>query len=77
MKTATVRDLRTAFPKVESWLLEGEEVTITKGGKPVALLVKPRPVKRKLDFKTRFGGKAPKLRPGKSLVALLIEDRGE
>ena len=77
MKTATVRDLRTAFPKVESWLSEGEEVTITKGGKPVAMLVQPRLVKRKLNFKARFGGKSPKPRPGKSLVALLIEDRGE
>jgi prevent-host-death family protein len=39
MKTATIRDLRTAFPKLEAWLRNGEEVEITKRGQPVARLV--------------------------------------
>lgn len=38
MKTATVRDLRNDFAKLEGWLREGEEVRIEKRGKPVALL---------------------------------------
>lgn len=38
MKTATVRDLRNDFAKLEGWLKEGEEVRIEKRGKPVALL---------------------------------------
>ena len=38
MKTATVRDLRYEFPKIEAWLAGGEEVIITKHAKPVARL---------------------------------------
>ncbi len=38
MKTATVRDLRYDFPKIEAWLAGGEEVLITKHSKPVAKL---------------------------------------
>ena len=36
MKTATVRDLRYDFPKIEAWLAGGEEILITKHSKPVA-----------------------------------------
>ncbi len=35
MKTATVRDLRYDFPKIEAWLASGEEVIITKHSKPI------------------------------------------
>lgn len=41
MKTATVRDLRQNFPKIERWLEMGEFITITKRDKPVALLSLP------------------------------------
>jgi len=41
MKTTTVRELRTNFPKVERWITEGEEVQITKRRKVVATLVPP------------------------------------
>lgn len=41
MKTATVRDLRYDFPKIEAWLEGGEEVLITKHSKPVARLSPP------------------------------------
>ena len=41
MKTATVRDLRYDFPKIEAWLEGGEEVLITKHSKPVARLCGP------------------------------------
>lgn len=41
MKTATVRDLRQNFPKIERWLEAGEPVTITKRDRPVALLSLP------------------------------------
>jgi antitoxin (DNA-binding transcriptional repressor) of toxin-antitoxin stability system len=76
MKMATVRQLRTSFPKIESWLAGGETVSITKRRKVVAELSLPRP-KKKPDFAKRF--KLPtdyKPRPGKSAVELLIEDRG-
>ena len=42
MQTLTVRDLRYDFGKVEAWLADGEEIEITKHGKPVARLSPPR-----------------------------------
>ena len=41
MKTATVRDLRYDFPKLEAWLAGGEEILITKHSKPVAKISRP------------------------------------
>ncbi|MCC5840440.1 MAG: prevent-host-death protein [Opitutales bacterium] len=38
MKTATVRDLRNNFAKLETWLAAGEKVEIRRRGKPVATL---------------------------------------
>ena len=38
MKTATVRDLRNNYPRLEAWLRDGEEVCIEKRGEPVAML---------------------------------------
>ncbi|MCE0523334.1 MAG: hypothetical protein LV480_10535 [Methylacidiphilales bacterium] len=76
MKTATVRQLRTAFPKIERWLAGGETVSITKRRKIVAELSLPRP-RAKPDFARRFALPATgKVRPGKSLVDLLIDERG-
>ncbi|HEY5044135.1 MAG TPA: prevent-host-death protein [Verrucomicrobiae bacterium] len=45
MKTATVRDLRNRFPRVASWIAEGEPVQITKSGKPFARLLPAVPEK--------------------------------
>jgi prevent-host-death family protein len=42
MKTLTVRDLRYDFAKVEAWLADGQEIEITKHGRPVARLSPPR-----------------------------------
>lgn len=39
MKTATVRELRNDFPRIEAWVHEGESVTISKRGKVIATLV--------------------------------------
>jgi antitoxin (DNA-binding transcriptional repressor) of toxin-antitoxin stability system len=47
MKKATVRDLRYDFPKVEAWMAAGEEIVITKRGKPVARLVREKPAEWK------------------------------
>lgn len=38
MKTATVADLRNRFSEISHWLIAGEEVTITKRGKPFATI---------------------------------------
>lgn len=43
MHTLTVRDLRYDFGKVEAWLADGQEIEITKHGKPVARLSPPPP----------------------------------
>jgi antitoxin (DNA-binding transcriptional repressor) of toxin-antitoxin stability system len=46
MKTATIRDLRYDFAKLEAWLRHGEEIQITKHNKPVATLSRAKPVKK-------------------------------
>ncbi len=38
MKKATVADLRNHFSKVSKWILEGEDVMITRRGREFALL---------------------------------------
>lgn len=38
MKTATLRDLRNDFSKLEAWLGEGEQICIEKRGRPIAML---------------------------------------
>ena len=53
MKTASVRELRNEFPRIEAWVHEGESVNISKRGKVIATLVpamgatssQPRPAK--------------------------------
>jgi antitoxin (DNA-binding transcriptional repressor) of toxin-antitoxin stability system len=58
MKTATVRDLRYDFPKIESWLAGGEEILITKHSKPIARMsadmVSGLPLAPLPDFKARL-----------------------
>lgn len=39
MKTATVRELRNEFPRIEAWVHEGESISISKRGKVIATLV--------------------------------------
>ena len=39
MKTATVRELRNDFPRIEAWVNEGESVNISKRGRVIATLV--------------------------------------
>lgn len=39
MKTATVRELRNDFPRIEAWVHEGESINISKRGKVIAMLV--------------------------------------
>lgn len=57
MKTATVRDLRNDFAKLEAWLGEGEEICIERRGQPIAMLTPLKPVARKKikmpDFEAR------------------------
>ncbi|MCE0496466.1 MAG: hypothetical protein LV481_00780 [Methylacidiphilales bacterium] len=74
MKTATVRQLRTEFPRIEGWLAEGESVTITKHKVIVAELMAPRPAKP--NFARRFSVKVKRRPSVKGAVDLLLEERG-
>jgi prevent-host-death family protein len=47
MKTATVRDLRNHYTGLLSWIAAGEEIVITRRGKPLARLVPELPAKQK------------------------------
>ena len=75
MKSATVRQLRTQFPRIEGWLAEGERVAITKHKVVVAELMAPR--SGKPNFTRRFSLKK-KQPPSakKGAVDLLLEERG-
>jgi len=78
MKTATVRDLRTAFPRLEAILREGEPIAITKRNRIVARLVPATEAVTRPDFRARFGGAAPAAGMAeRSALNLLREDRGE
>jgi prevent-host-death family protein len=58
MKTATVRELRNEFSKLEAWMQEGEQIEIVKRGRPIARLVPAsKSSRRKLvkpDFMARL-----------------------
>lgn len=78
MKTATVRDLRYNFPRVERLLAEGEPIQITKRKRVVAKLLPPDPPAtppKMPDFLGRMrkisGGKVFKV----SWAELLAQDR--
>jgi len=58
MKTATVRDLRYDFPKIEAWLEGGEEIVITKHSKPIARIQSEKTVEKPIlkhpDYEARL-----------------------
>ena len=43
MRTATVRDLRNHYLKLMKWIAAGEEILITKRGRPIARLTPESP----------------------------------
>ncbi len=56
MSIVSIHDLRTSFPKVEAMLNAGEEVWISKRGKPFARILLDTPsLKTEPDFAARFG----------------------
>ncbi len=60
MKTASVRELRNEFPRIEAWIHEGESINISKRGKVIATLipamgnVPPEPRPPKVDIMARL-----------------------
>jgi antitoxin (DNA-binding transcriptional repressor) of toxin-antitoxin stability system len=79
IKTVTVRELRTSFPKIEAMLLAGQQIAITKRGRIIALLVEPSKSKRmhKIDWKRRFGAPAKDDEPKTDVVGLVLREREE
>ncbi len=74
MKTATVGDVQRNFSRILEELRGGEEITITKRGKPIARLAALGP-KRDVEWPD-FYDDAIELK-GKTLSDLVIEGREE
>ncbi len=80
MPTATVRDLRNNFARVSLWIANGEEVLVTKDGKPFARLSPvrgPKPASRWPDFAARLRRGFPRGAKGKPLSRIVAESRGD
>ncbi len=81
MKTATVRDLRYAFPRVSKWIHEGESVEITLRGKKFATLApagRPRKAPAQWpDFHSRLRRLFPNGATGKPASEIISEGRGD
>lgn len=74
MSTVSIRDLRTSFPKVEALLKAGEEVWISKRGKPFARIVLDTPPpEEQPDFKARFGP-GSKTKPARTKSGKPLQD---
>lgn len=79
MPTTTVRELRNDFARVSLWIANGEAVTVTKDGKPFALLT-PIPAGKKTtkwpDLAARLRRNFPEGVPGKPASEIISEGRG-
>jgi antitoxin (DNA-binding transcriptional repressor) of toxin-antitoxin stability system len=81
MKTATVRQLRTEFPKVLAWVNAGQEVTITRRRQIVASLVPAgnRPKRKTVlpDFRARLRRTyGARIIPAAVMADILAENKG-
>ncbi len=80
MPTATVRDLRNDFARVSLWIANGEEVTVTKDGKPFATLSPIRSGQMAVqwpDLAARRRRLFPSGVKGTPVSELISEGRGE
>ena len=81
MKTASIRALRTQFPKVRKLLEEEGEVVVTERGRPVLVLrpfdghARPRP--KTFDYYGRLRRRMPRRLSDDALRELEDESRGE
>lgn len=81
MKTATIRDLRTRFPKIRRMLEQEGQLVVTDRGRPVILL-RPyheragrRPVR--IDYYARLRQRMPRALTAAARRAVDEADRGE
>ena len=81
MATASVRDLRTSFPRVRALIARDGEVVVTERGKP-AFVLRPylapaTPHPRRIDYWARLTARQPKPLSAARARALDEADRGE
>jgi len=81
MKTATVRQLRTEFPKVLAWVNAGQEVAITRRRKIVASLVPAGDAPRKKPTLPDFGARlrarfGEQVIPAEVMADILADNKG-
>jgi len=81
MMTATVRDLRTRFPRIKELVAQEGEVLVTDHGRPL-LVLRPyvasatkKPVA--LDYWDRLKRRQPRVLSARARRALAEADRGE
>jgi antitoxin (DNA-binding transcriptional repressor) of toxin-antitoxin stability system len=81
MKTATIRDLRTQFPKIRRMLEQEGQIIVTDRGRPVILLqpYHERGLRRskRIDYYARLRRRMPKPLRAAARRALDETDRGE
>ena len=76
MKTATIRDLRYNFPKVEAWLSGGEEIELTKRGRVLGRIV-PDPAKAAKKRMPDFAARAKSVCGNRKIDTAAILDRNK
>ena len=81
MPNASVRDLRTRFPRVRALVEQEGEVIVTDHGRPVCVLRPYVPPTRRrspvVDYWARLRQRQPRPLAAKTLRALDDADRGE
>jgi antitoxin (DNA-binding transcriptional repressor) of toxin-antitoxin stability system len=81
MKTATIRDLRTQFPKVRRMLEQEGQLIVTERGRPIILLqpYRERAARRsaQVDYYARLRRRMPKPMTAAARKALDEANRGQ
>jgi antitoxin (DNA-binding transcriptional repressor) of toxin-antitoxin stability system len=72
MKTASIRDLRYDFPRVEAWLKLGEPVQITRRSRPIAVIT-PTPAAPRPEHPD-YAGRARRIFGKRVFSAAEVED---
>ena len=81
MKTATTRELRNDFARLSRLLDQGEQIAITKHGKPYAILSPDKPAPKKKpkapDYLARMARYGDEELPSGTTDAILDYDRSD
>jgi len=81
VRTATIRDLRTHFPRIRRLLEEEDEIVVTDRGQPLLLIRRYQPPRRaaasRIDYYARLRANMPKPLSAAQRRALDEADRGE